>query len=157
MRLYFPLLAALVISLPFGCGNKAEVEPEETPAAESTPPPAAEPAPVVEDYLVIADAVTPADYVGQEVRLSNLEVSRVTGDNTILVQPQGGGKTMLVYIEETPAPETKQGDQITLEGIVDQMPGKDALTADWGIDDTEYGQIASNQIYIRAKSLTKQG
>ena len=161
---YLFLTATLAFSLSLGCGPDAEVETEETPTADVIPEAPANPTPIV-DYTAIADATTPADHIGHEVRLSNLQVSRVTGDNTFLVQPQGGGKTMLVYLEDEGAaasqnedgPGVSEGDVIGVEGVIDRMPAQQALTSDWGVDQDEFGQIGLAQIYIRANSVTTQG
>jgi hypothetical protein len=154
------LTAALGFGLLSGCQTEPEVETEEAPTADVAPAPPAEPMAIV-DYTALADATTPADNIGRQVQLSNLQVGRVTGDRTFLVQPQGGGKTMLVYLEDAGAaaggPGVSEGDVIGVEGVIDRMPAQEALMSDWGVDQDEFGQIGSAQIYIRANSVTRPG
>ena len=153
-------LATLVLSVAFGCGV------DETPMTETTTDLEPEEElvvvePVV-DYAVIVNTTTAADFIGREVRLSNLKVASVTGDDTFLVEAEEGGRAMLVRMDEQLAqPEGQidvaEGDTISLEGVVRAMPPDDALMNDWGVDQQEQEQIDLQTVFIQAESVTKLG
>lgn len=161
-RFHLPLYlfpAALAFILMSACST------DESPVTETEPVAAVVEVEPVVDYAVIVNTTTAADFIGRQVRLSGLKVSKVTGDKTFLVKVEDGDRAMLVYLDEQRTPETEiegrydvnEGDTLSLQGYVQAMPPKETLMQDWGLDETEYEQIGFQTVYIHADSLNMAG
>jgi hypothetical protein len=138
------------LNLKLGVPAAAEGKPASR-GARVLPPPNNMP---VLDLEEITESNARPSFVGRMVRFDDLTVKE-TGPSTFRVG-RAGGRTLLVVSSEPGRPEVREGEKVTLQGMILNAPDTAGIQKQWGLDPTRAAQAEREQVYLRASMIEKR-
>lgn len=110
------------------------------------------------DMLVVVNDQNQQQYVGQTASFANVQVQSVVGDRGFWVGPSAE-QQLFVVIDEANAGQSEnrvqvqQGQNLTLSGVIEQLPPIDQAPAEWGLDASNSAALANQQVYLHARQV----
>lgn len=121
------------------------------------------------DVITVANVITEADnqmdLAGRDVMLSDMRVTRVVGDKTFYVVPQGmqNAEELLIVLDQVPTPgqpgvegryDVTAGQIMTIEGELRELDVDPV--EEWQLTEAEAQTLSSDEIYVHADQLDIQ-
>lgn len=147
------LIAVLAIWAAVDENDATEFQGEEVAAVEDER--AVEMAAVPITTTAALTASTPDSLDGKELRIDQMQVTRVVGDRTFYVTGQDGDRQFLVVTDEPAATAgtapVAEGQTVRIIGTVEQPEEADANTLQ--LTEQEAQAMRSDELYLRAQKL----
>ena len=119
----------------------------------------------ITSLVVLASAPSWRDMLEREVQLTDLRVTRVVGDKTFYVVPQGmqNAEELLIVLDQVPTPgqpgiegryDVTAGQIMTIEGELRELDVDPVQ--EWQLTEAEAQTLSSDEIYVHADQLDIQ-
>lgn len=108
-------------------------------------------APQVTDMLAVVNQKDQSEFVGQTAQFSNVTVQSIVGDRAFWVGPDANQRLMVV--QDDVLRDIRPGQQLTLNGTIEEFPGVDMALSDWGIPEGGGESLDSQQVYLHANNV----
>jgi hypothetical protein len=113
----------------------------------------------ITDFSALLNPSDPSSLAGNRVTLTNVTVQKVVGDTTFWAGPSAD-QQVLVAIEEDPTSgpveggiKVVQGQTISLDGVVRQMPSTSEAKSRWNLSDADASALDGQKVFIRAQHV----
>lgn len=110
------------------------------------------------DMLVVVNDQNQQQYAGQTASFSNVTVQSVVGDRGFWVGPSAEQQLFVVIDEANVGQaegqiQVQPGQNLTLSGVIEQLPPLDQAPAEWGLDASNSAALANQQVYLHARQV----
>lgn len=133
---------------------------EATPTTETDPGLSGLAVEQVVTGLPLGDPEKVAALAGRRVRLTNVRVRQLHGDQTFWIGPSRAQRILVFLREDKDGEqdveggiEVKTGQIVNLIGAVRRLPGHEELRNDWSLNDEELAALDGEQVYIHIDDL----
>lgn len=108
----------------------------------------------VTDLKPVYTSTNKQEYVGRQVNLQNVQVHRVVTDTTFWIGDSPTERLFVTgYRTGNATQKLKEGQRISIKGMLEKMPDESTRKSGWGITDQQAADFTEQELYLRAQEI----